>query len=122
MRNLKIIGAIATLFLTGSLAWQIGVRKLANVELRDDMHDMTSQLGARIGLMNRKSDDDFRIDVIGQARKYDIQLKPEQVTVERRGEGVEATIYLAADYRVPISLPGFSFQLHFNAESGPRPD
>jgi hypothetical protein len=122
MRNLKIIAAIATLLLIGSAAWQVGAREVANAELRDDMKDLTSQLGARIGLTNGKSDEDLRNDVIGKALKYDIQLSPEEVTVERRGEGIYATMYLAADYSVPIGLPGFSFQLHFKPESGPKPD
>ena len=122
MRNLKILATIAIVYLIGSMAWQIGACELGSVELRDDLHDMASQLGARIGLTNGKTDDDFRNDVIGKARKYDIQLKPEQVTVERRGEGIQATMYLAADYRVPIHLPGFSFQLHFNPQSSPKPE
>lgn len=122
MRNLKIIAAIAAVILAGNLLWQVGASELANVELRDDMKDMASQLGGRIGLTDGKSDNDFRNDILNKARKYDIQLSPQQVTVERRGEGIYATMYLAADYKAPIHLPGFSFQLHFNPESGPRPD
>jgi len=82
---------------------------------------MASQLGARIGLTKIYSDEDFRDEVMRKARKYDIQLTPEQVTVLRDGEGVEARMYFAADYTVPIQLPGFSFRLHFNPESGKRP-
>jgi hypothetical protein len=122
MRNPKVIAGIAIAVLLCNLAWQIGTRELANAELRDDMHDIASQLGARIGLTDGKTDNDFRNDVIDKAKKYDIQLEPEQITVERRGEGIYATMYLATDYRVPVRLPGFSFQLHFNAESGPRPN
>ena len=117
-RNLKIIAGIAILFLICSAGWQIGACKLASLELRDDMHDMASQLGARIGLNNASSDDEFRKEVVRRARKYDIELTPEQVTVQRTGEGIEGRIYLAADYTVPVHLPGFSFQLHFNPESG----
>jgi len=121
VRQLKVIAAIAILFVLCSAGWQIGKWELANVELRDDMHDMASQLGARIGLTKIYSDEDFRDEVMRKARKYDIQLTPEQVTVLRDGEGVEARMYFAADYTVPIQLPGFSFRLHFNPESGKRP-
>lgn len=69
-----------------------------------------------------QSDDDFRNEVVRRARKYDIELVPEQVTVVRNGEGVEARMYFAADYTVPVQLPGFSFRLHFNPQSGTRPD
>ncbi|HWY68120.1 MAG TPA: hypothetical protein VNX88_05615 [Terriglobales bacterium] len=120
-RNIKIIGAIAILLVLCSAGWQIGKWELASVELRDDMHDMASQLGPRIGYSNGLSDEEFRNEVIRKASKYDIQLAPEQVTVVRNGEGIQATMYLAADYTVPIHLPGFSFQLHFNPESGRRP-
>ena len=82
-RNVKIIAGAAILFLVCSIGWQIGASELATVELHDDMHDMTSQLGSRIGLTNGLSDEDFRNEVVRKARKYDIQLAPEQVTVVR---------------------------------------
>lgn len=121
IRQIKIIAFIAVLLLLCSAGWQIGKCELVNIELRDDMHDMASQLGARIGLTKIYSDEDFRNEVMRKAKKYDIQLQPEQVTVLREGEGVEARMYFAADYTVPIQLPGFSFRLHFNPESGQRP-
>jgi len=121
-RNLKIIAGAAILFLICSTGWQIGACELANVELREDMHDMASQLGPRIGHGNGLSDEGFRNEVIRKASKYDIHLAPEQVTVVRNGEGFQATMYLAADYTIPINLPGFSFRLHFNPQSGTKPD
>ena len=120
-RRLKIIAAVAILLVLCSAGWQIGKWELANVELRDDMHDMASQLGPRIGYSNGLSDEEFRTEVIRKARKYDIELAPEQVTVVRTGEGIQATMYLAADYTVPVSLPGLSFRLHFTPESGSKP-
>jgi hypothetical protein len=121
MRNVKIIVGLAILFLIGSAGWQIGACELANIELHDDMKDMASQLGGRIGLTSFSSDEDFRNDVLRKALKYDIPLAPEQVTVQRTGEGLESRIYLAADYTVPIHLPGLSFQIHFTPESGKKP-
>jgi hypothetical protein len=121
MRNPKIIAGVAILILACNLGWQIGACELANIELRDDMKDMASQLGARIGFANAKTDEDFRNDILNKARKYDIQLAPQQVTVQRNGEGLSAYMYLAAAYSVPIRFPGFSLQLHFNPESGPKP-
>jgi len=121
IRHLQIIALIAVLLLLCSAGWQIGKWELVNIELRDDMHDMASQLGARIGLTKIYSDEDFRDELMRKAKKYDIQLQPEQVTVQRYGEGVEAKMYFAADYTVPIRLPGFFFQLHFNPESSQRP-
>lgn len=121
MRNFKIIMGAAALFLLCSAGWQIGKWEFGNAELRDDMHDMASQLGPRIGYGKGLSDEEFRNEVIRKASQYDIQLAPEQVTVVRNGEGFQATMYLAADYTVPVSLPGFSFRLHFTPESGMKP-
>lgn len=120
MRKVKIIAVAAVLLLIIDAGWQIGARELANIELRDDLKDMSSQLGARIGLTSAKSDDDFRNDILNKARKYEIPLAPEQVTVQRSGVGFAATMYFAADYSVPVHLPGFTFQLHFHPESGPK--
>jgi hypothetical protein len=120
VRNLKIIVGLAILILIGSAGWQIAACELANIELRDDMKDMASQLGGRIGLTSFGSDEDFRNDVLRKARKYDIQLAPKQMIVQRTGEGLGSTIYLAADYTVPIHLPGLSFQIHFSPESGKK--
>lgn len=120
MQTLKIILGLALLVLVSIAGWQIGASELANIKLRDDMQDLASQLGSRIGLTTPSSDEDFRNAVVAKARQYDIQLAPEQVTVQRTGSGVTATIYLAANYTVPIHLPGFSFTLHFTTESDKR--
>ena len=110
----------AVLVLVLDAGWQIGARELANIELRDDLKDMSAQLGARIALSSAKSDEDFRSDILNKAKKYEIPLQPEQVTVRRSGEGFTATMYLAADYTVPVNLPGVTVNLHFHPESGPK--
>ena len=120
MRTIKIILGLAVLAFISIAGWQIGSSEVANIRLRDDMQDMATQSGVRIGLTNAKSDDDFRNAVLGKARQYDIELAPEQVTVQRTGSDVTGTISLGADYTVPIHLPGFSFTLHFTPASGVR--
>jgi hypothetical protein len=100
-----------------SIGWQVGAAELGNIELQDDMKDMASQLGARIGFSAAKSDDDFRKAVIQKAQKYGIELEPEQVTVERTTSGDKTAIYLSADYRVHIHVVGFSHELHFQPHS-----
>lgn len=121
MQKLKLILALTILIFVITAGWQIGACELANIELRDDMRDLSSQLGARIGFSPVSSDDDFRAAVIAKAKRYNIELAPEQVTIQRTGEGVKGTIYLQADYTVPIHLPGFDFRMHFTPESGKKP-
>jgi hypothetical protein len=111
--KLKLTAAAVALWLLLSVGWQVGACELANFELRDDMQDLASQLGGRIGLAAPGSEEDFRNAVIHKAEKYDIELVPEQVTVHRSGSGLNASIFLAADYSRPIHLFGFSFNMHF---------
>ncbi len=120
MRTLKFALSLVVLALVAIAGWQIGAAEVANIRLRDDIQDMASQSGVRIGLTNAKSDDDFRNAVLDKARQYGIELAPSQVTVRRTGSGVTGTISIGADYTVPIHLPGFSFTLHFTPASGVR--
>ena len=120
MQTAKIILGLAVLAFVSIAGWQIGACEVANIRLRDDLQDMASQTGVRIGLTTAKSDDDFRNAVLGKARQYDIELTPDQVTVQRTGTSLTGTISIGADYTVPIHLPGFSFTLHFTPESGVR--
>ena len=120
VRAVKSVLGLAVLVWASIAGWQIGACELADIRLRDDMQDLASQSGVRIGLTTAKSDDDFRNAVLGKAKQYDIELAPDQVTVERTGSGVTGTISIGADYTVPIHLPGFSFRLHFTPASGVR--
>jgi len=72
---------------------------------------------ARIGLVDFNTDNDFRSAVIRKAEQYDIYLQPEQITVRRSGTLKEPIIYLAADYKARVRLPGYSFTLHFTPSS-----
>jgi hypothetical protein len=118
MLRVKIAVALVVLGVVSTAGWKVGACELANMQLRDDMHDMASQSGTHIGLTDPRSDEDFRNAVLDSAKRYQIGLAPDQVTVVRNGSGVTSTMYLAADYTVPIHLPGFSFTLHFTPKSG----
>ncbi|HJT71015.1 MAG TPA: hypothetical protein VJ731_12495 [Terriglobales bacterium] len=121
MRNLKIPAALAIVGLVLIAGWQIGAAVVANVELRDDLQDIASQLSLRVGLPSApNSDDEFRNAVIQRAKQYDVSLEPDQVTVQRTGYGPRATLYLQASYTVPIRMFGYEFQMHFTPESGKR--
>jgi hypothetical protein len=109
----KIISALLLLALMVSIGWQFAVCELANYELQDDMKDVGSLLGTRIGLTDAKSDDDLRQALIRKAAEHNVMLAPEQVTVERSGGTEAPVIYIKADYRVRVVLLGKSFFLHF---------
>jgi hypothetical protein len=121
MKIIKIALGLAAFYLLFSAGWQIGAGELGDIELQDDMRDMASQLGTRVGYSPVVTDTDLRDAILRKAEKYEIPLSPNHVTVLRDGYGVNANLYLAADYTVQVYLPGFSFAMHFNPSSGRKP-
>ena len=117
MGRVKLIIALAVLALAIIAGWQIASCELTNIEFRGELRDLAAQAGARIGLLSFNTDEELRDAVNRQAKTHEIQLGPEQVTLERRGTGPEQIIYLAADYKMRVTLPGFSFTLHFHPSS-----
>ena len=122
MRRLKMVAGLSVAIFALNLGWQVGASEVASLELREDLKDLSSQVGARIGMLTNKTDEDFRKEVLSRAKRYNIQLTPDEVTVLRRGEGFQASMYLAAAYSVPVEAPGISFHLYFHPESGTRPE
>jgi len=47
-------------------------------------------------------------------KEHGIDIAPEQVTVIRRGSEDHTTLYLTADYYVPVNALLFSFKMHFS--------
>jgi hypothetical protein len=115
--KIKIVLVIVLLVLAGGIVWQIAGCAIANTQLKDDLRDMASQLGARVGAAAPQRHDELRDEVVHKAEKYDIHLESGQVTVCRSGNAESPTIYLAADYECAVRFPGFTFQLHFNPTS-----
>jgi len=117
MGRVKLIVVLAVLALSIIAGWQIASCALANLELHEDLRDLAAQGGARIGLVSFRTDEDLRDAVMRAAKGHEIQLEPEQVTVQRTGTAGAPVIYLAADYKVRVTLPGCSFTLRFNPSS-----
>ena len=117
MKKLTVVLALLGLTLASIAGWQVGTCTLANVELRDDMQDMASQIGGRIGLTQASSDDDLRNEILRRAQQHGIELTPDQITVRRTGSHPNEEIYLAADYTREIRLLGFASAFHFTPEA-----
>jgi len=112
-----LILGLAVLALAVVAGWPIASCELANFELHEDMRDLAAQIGGRIGLTPWSTDEELRSAVIRKANEHEIQLEPEQVTVQRTGGAEAQIIYLSADYKVPVNLLGFSFTFHFTPSS-----
>ena len=102
-----IIGAIYCGF-------QVVPPLLSNYSFQDDLKNIAMEGGAN----PRETDQQLQEAVIAKAKMHDIALTPEQVTVQRIGTPGILAVYVAADYNVPVSLPAYSFMMHFNPSSG----
>jgi len=118
VRTIKIIFGLAAFALMVSTGWQIAACELANTELKDDLKDIASMGGARIGLAAQQSDADLRTTVIRKAAAHDIVLEPEHITVKRSGSVEAPAVFLAVEYRARVWMPGVTVVFHFTANSG----
>lgn len=117
MRNFKIVFGVVVLVLAVMAGWQVASWELANTQFQEELRDMGSMAGAHIGVVAPLSDEETVRAVIRKAGEHGIELDPDQVTMQHIGSGETATMYLAADYRVPVKLLFFSFKLHLIASS-----
>jgi hypothetical protein len=103
--------AIAAVFVG---IFQVAPPIMANYNFQDDLRSVAMMDGANY----QKSDEDVRNDVLRKAKEHDLPIGAKQVTVQRISTPGLAAVYVAADYSVTISLPGYSFDMHFNPSSG----
>ena len=117
MKNFVISVAILLLGVAAIAGWQVGSVYLSHTELQSDLKDLASLTGMRIGLVDPRSDAEFRELVIAKAAQDGIHLDPDQIYVERIGQGIEGSIRLSAEYDVRMDVLGFSWTQHFTAAS-----
>jgi hypothetical protein len=96
--------------------FQIVPPELTNYSFQDDLRDVAMNGGAN----PRLTDQDLTDAIIKKAQEHNITLTPEAVTIQRIGTPGALAVYVAADYSVPVTLPGYSFTLHFTPSSGNR--
>ena len=107
-----ILGIIGLIY----CGFQIIPPELTNYSFQDDLRNI-----AMIGGANPHQTDQEIIDsIVKKAQEHQITLAPEQVTIQRIGTPGAPAVFVAADYSVPVSLPGYSFSLHFTPSSGNR--
>jgi len=112
-----LILGLAVLVLVVIVGWPFASCELSYYELRADLRDIASQNAVRIGLASASTDEEIRSIVVRAASKYEIQLGPEQVTLQHTGTAEDPALYLAANYDVSVKLPWYSFTLHFTPSS-----
>ena len=116
MGTVKAIIGVLVIAAAIYCGFQIVPPELANYSFQDDLRNI-----AMVGGANAHQTDQEIIDsVVKKAQDHQITLAPEAVTVTRIGTPGSPAVYVAADYSVPVTLPGYSFTLHFNPSSGNR--
>jgi len=96
--------------------FQIIPPELSNYSFQDDLRQVAMAGGAN----PHQTDQDIIDSIVKKAADHQITLSPEQITVQRIGTPGAPAVYVAADYSVPVTLPGYSFTLHFTPSSGNR--
>jgi hypothetical protein len=114
MGTVKAIIGFLAIIACAYAGFQIVPPELSNYSFQDDLRNV-----AMIGGSNPHQTDQDLIDaVIKKAKEHDIVLAAESVTVQRIGTPGSPAVYLATEYSVPVTLPGYSFVLHFTPSSG----
>jgi hypothetical protein len=114
MGTIKAIAGILAIITVVYGAFQVVPPEMNNYSFQDDLRNV-----AMVGGSNpHQTDDDLRNSILTKAKEHGIVLTPEQVTVTRIGSPGAPAVYVAADYSVPVSLPGYDFTLHFTPSSG----
>ena len=94
--------------------FQIIPPELTNYSFTDDLKTIALTGGAN----PHETDQQLLEEIVKKAQEHQITLAPEQITIQRIGTPGAPAVYVAADYSVPVSLPGYSFTLHFTPSSG----
>jgi len=87
---------------------------MANYSFQDDLRTVALMDSGNL----QKTEEDVRNDVVRKAKEQELTVSPKQVTVQRINTPGMSAVYVAADYSVTVNLPGYSFDMHFNPNSG----
>lgn len=114
MGTLKAVLGVVVVVLVVYAGFQVIPVELTNYSFQDDLRTIAVTAGA-----NPHTTDQTLLDsVMSKAQEHEITLTPEQIRVQRIGTPGAPAVYLAADYSVPVTLPGYSFTMHFTPSSG----
>jgi hypothetical protein len=114
MGTVKALLGILVIIACIYAGFQIIPPELGNYAFEDDLHDI-----AMIGGANpHQSEQEIVASIMRKAHDHDIPLSADHITVQRIGTPGISAVYVAADYSVPVNLPGYSFTLHFTPSSG----
>src|SRR2546427_151844 len=101
--NVKLIFALAFLAAVAFVAIKVIPVYVNNYELTDDIHQLAVQ-----ATVDHSSAEGVQTKVLNYAKDLSLPIKREDVTVRVGGE-----VRIDIDYRVPVDLKLYTFELHF---------
>lgn len=114
MGTLKAIVGIVAIFFVVYACFQVAPPLMENYSFQDDLRTVALMDGSNM----QKTEDDVRTDVLRKAKEHELPIDAKEITVQRISTPGIASVYVAANYSVTVSLPGYSFDMHFNPDSG----
>jgi hypothetical protein len=114
MGTIKLIVGLLAIIAVVVALFQVAPPIMTNYSFQDDLKTVALMDGTSA----QKTEEDIRNDVLRKAKEHDLPIEAKQVTVQRINMPGLGGVYVAADYAVTISLPGYSFDMHFTPNSG----
>jgi len=117
MKKALLVLVLAALAYAGFAAWQVSSVYVANFQLQGDLNGLVVEQRDRLQGAAFSTEAELRDSVANRARQRGIQLKPQQVIVERIMTPNMTSIALSADYDATVDLLFYSYALHFRPSS-----
>ena len=114
MGTLKALGGLLVILFVVLACFEVAPPLMANYSFQDDLKNVALIDSANFA----KTDEDVRNDVMRRVKEQNLPIQPKQVSVQRINTPGMSALYIAADYTVPVSLPFYSFDMHFTPNSG----
>ena len=114
MATIKALGGFLAIIFVVVACFEVAPPMMANYSFTGDLRNVSLMDSGNF----QKTEDDVRGDVMRKVKEENLPIEPKQLTVQRINTPGMSAIYIAADYSVTVSLPFYSFDMHFNPNSG----
>jgi copper oxidase (laccase) domain-containing protein len=114
MATIKALSGFLAIIFVVVACFEVAPPMMANYSFTDDLRNVALMDSGNF----QKTEEDVRNDVMRKVKEQNLPIDPKQITVQRINTPGMSAIYVAADYSVTVSLPFYSFDMHFNPNSG----
>jgi hypothetical protein len=114
MGIIKVCVGVLAFAAVGIGLFQIVPPLMTNYSFSDDLKTVAMMDGGNL----QKTDEDVRNDVLKKAKEHELPIEAKQISVQRMNTPGLSAVWVGANYTVTVNLPGYSFDMHFNPDSG----